>query len=558
MANTTSSIRWSTDRWPVDLNKYRFDHQKADLVVRFFHKCITHVEGDLTGQLVELPPHWERVLREVFGWVHIDTGLRKHKFVDLFVPRKNFKSGIVGGVMLYMTSLEAPKSRKQSYIVAPTEKQSKETFRLCKLMCEQNAWLSKNFEITEEALTFLPNKSILRFLSGSKTGKTGKNASALLWEEWQEITKQDLVSSMETSIISRAEPLIFKIGTGGDQPDENLPGYKEWLNARRIVNGELEMEDHYILLCEAAEDADCTDTEVLASVNPGWGTSVNAQTVASLIKKAKNDPAEMAKLKQYHANVWVQKSSQFLSIDHWRKCFDPGLTEESLYGKECFGGLDLGGSNTTGGAPDMSSFVLWFPEWRWEKDDAGDLMPIATYKKLIWYWTPEAGMDDMIEHGAKYDKWSEMGQLIITPGNVADYPLIRKTIASFKKRFNILGIGYDPYRAQEMAQLLQDQHKLSMVSVSQGWNQLSEPTLKFKELVLTTEIKHTNNEVFLWNLQCARTIKSVHDDQIVSSKCSRGDNGRGKVDGISAGVTGLRLAINAPPPKRKRRMFVVG
>jgi len=545
-------IRYSTDIWPVDETEYYFDTEAADLIVEFFETTITHVEGDLTGEPVVLAPHWKRILREIFGWKSRKTHLRKYKFVDLFVPRKNFKSGIIAGVMLYLTALERPKARKQNYIVAPTELQSKDTFRLCKLMCEQNEWLAEKFECTEEYIQFRKNKSILRFLSGAPRGKTGKNTAGLLWEEWQEITSQTLVSSMETSIISRAEPLIFKIGTGGDNPDENLPGYKEWCIARRVVEGKLDLPDHYIFFCEAPEGTAVDDFAVAEAVNPGWGTSVNEETLRTVIKKADGDPAAIAQVLQFHYNIWVKKTSQFISIPHWNACYDDTFVESMMHGRECWGGLDLGGKF------DMTAFTLWFPSWVFEKDETGDYIARASYHFLPFFWIPEACVEDAVKHGIPYNKWQEMGQLVVTKGDTADYPLIRKTIASMKRRFKILGIGYDPKYAQEMAQYLKDNDKITMVSVTQTLGNLNEPTEKFIEMVQTRDITHNNNEVMLWNLECARQFVGANEERMVTTKHSRGENGRGKVDGVSAAINGLRLAISAPAPKKKREIFVVG
>lgn len=550
-------INFSTDR-EEDLHPelYYFDEVEADRWCNFIETYCTHTDGDLTGEPIVLSWFWRRVIREVFGTKRRSDGLRRYMYVIIFVPRKNFKSGMISSFNLGLTSIDRPGTRKQNYILASTEEQAFRTFKMSQQMVKQNQFLSKYFDVTDEGIIHVPSGSILKALSSAPKGKTGSIPHSITWDEQQEQTSDKLISAMETGLVSQLDPLVFRIGTGGDTPDKELPGYREFLLGRDILNGVKRLDNHYVVIAEAPEDCDPGDKAIWAAVNPLWNESVNERVIASIYEKALDSPKLMQEFKQYHLNIWQQKSSAFLPDALWEKCVED-YTEEDLLGQECYGGLDLGGDN------DMSAFYLLFPFWSFEEevdDESGKMIkvPKANLKQLVWYWTPESTREDNDSHGIPYSEWESKELLEITKGDTVDRPLIRRRILALKKRFKILQIGYDRWRAQEMAQLLQDRHKVEMVDIAQVVAVLSEPTALFRELVKSRLVAHNNNDVFNFNLKCARTISNVHEDEMISTKHSRGDNGRGKVDGLSAAMNAWKLFIMAPPPKPKRRILVVG
>ena len=84
---------------------YWSDEEAADKVVGFFTDCLVHVNGKLSGEPFILLPWQEIILREVFGWKR-PNGTRRYRKVFIEVPRKNGKSFLAAGLVLYMLLCE--------------------------------------------------------------------------------------------------------------------------------------------------------------------------------------------------------------------------------------------------------------------------------------------------------------------------------------------------------------------------------------------------------------------------------------------------------------------
>lgn len=72
--------------------EFYFDAEAADRVVSFFETCLTHVKGKKKGQPLLLDDWQKYILRTLFGWKVIETGLRRFNVLYLEVPRKNGKA----------------------------------------------------------------------------------------------------------------------------------------------------------------------------------------------------------------------------------------------------------------------------------------------------------------------------------------------------------------------------------------------------------------------------------------------------------------------------------
>lgn len=564
--NEQSLTRFSTDTAPDD-SLYYFDEQEADRWCKWVEEHCTHTHGDLTGEYIHLEPFWRRIVRDVFGWMRREDGRRKHIYGDIFVPRKQHKSGILGGLDLGVMAIDHPKARKQGLILASTEDQAWKCYDMMRKQIDQDKLLKEIFSHDQECITHRPSGSTYMPNTSSKRGKTGTIPHLIRWEEWQEIVSDELVGAVETGIVSASEPIVWRIGTGGENPSPVLPNYREWLLAREILDGKRNLPSHYVVMSEAPDDCDPGDKKIWAAVNPMYGVSVNERILAETFEKAKQDAVLLAKFRQYHLNQWVKNSSP-LGLEKLYRALQIGETleeklafEKALEGLPCFAGLDMGGEE------DMTALTLLFPFWRHEKNEKGEYEPFCDYKKLIWYWVPEfnnrqdenyrSNVKVWEKGGVPYRKWAEQGDLSITDGNTVDHTLIYESILNLKRRFKFEMLGYDPKNAHMLAQML-EKKGLKCVNIAQRHHVLNEPTKKFKELVHSGGISHNGNEVFYWNLRCARTDMDKDENIMIRSAISRGEDGLGKVDGISSTINALRLAINEPAPPKKKTFWVIG
>ena len=126
---------------------YSFDPAKAERVAKFL-QLLPHTKGKWAGkkELVKLEPWQIFSVCIPFGWVRKKDGTRRFRTILVFVPRKNGKSIIGGGVGLYMLTADG-EFGAEVYSGATTEKQAWEVFRPAKLMVERTPALSAKYGV---------------------------------------------------------------------------------------------------------------------------------------------------------------------------------------------------------------------------------------------------------------------------------------------------------------------------------------------------------------------------------------------------------------------------
>ncbi len=81
---------------------YRLDLERAERFFRFASR-LKHYKGEWAGRFMLLEPHQKFRLGSIFGWVHVETGLRRFRTAYNELPRKNGKSIESAIVALYVT-----------------------------------------------------------------------------------------------------------------------------------------------------------------------------------------------------------------------------------------------------------------------------------------------------------------------------------------------------------------------------------------------------------------------------------------------------------------------
>jgi phage terminase large subunit-like protein len=188
-----------------------------------------------------------------------------------------------------------------------------------------------------------------------------------------------------------------------------------------------------------------------------------------------------------------------------------------LTGRECYAGLDLSATM------DMTSCVLFFPSTH--EDEPHFVMP--------FYWAPqEAGKLRERLNKFKIDPWVKAGFIKSTEGNRVDYRQIKKDIYALNEQFKILEIAYDPWHADQIIHELGED--FTMVKFGQTPVNMSPPTKKLEEFILTKQISHSGNPVLRWNLGNVNCQLDDGNNYKLSKKKSRD-----KIDGIVALIMGI-------------------
>ena len=248
--------------------------------------------------------------------------------------------------------------------------------------------------------------------------------------------------------------------------------------------------------------------------NPNLGVSVFPEYLADQVNDAKNRPEAVRNVMTKNVNLWVDAEKTWILDDMWQKCI--GTTDiKSLRGCKCWGGLDL--SNVS----DITAFVLLFHE-----NEKFQLLP--------FFWIPEDKMLEKIrKENINYDKWSSLGFVKITAGNVLDYDFVKADILQIAEIYDLQSTAYDRWNASQTIIDLQNEG-MECSPFGQGYGSMGAPTKEFEKMVLTEKIEHFGNPVLRW-MMASTVVKTDPAGNIKPDK----EKSSQKIDGIVASIMAL-------------------
>ena len=254
--------------------------------------------------------------------------------------------------------------------------------------------------------------------------------------------------------------------------------------------------------------------------NPNYAISVKADDLRGLVAKAIHMPAAASAVKQKRLNLWGGALSPWLSLDGWR-AGQTTWTAESMRGEVCWIGVDLSSKI------DLTAIVVLFPP----------STSRASWRILCTALTPEATLQERARRDrAPYDVWTERGWLETNPGNRIDQDRARDHILTAAGRYQVQGIGIDPWNAGNLVKELETAG-LQVVEIPQNRAQLSETAKVFEADVLDGLVDGGENALLTW---CISNVIAPADDagNIYPSK----RRSRGRIDPVMAALNARKLA----------------
>lgn len=198
------------------------------------------------------------------------------------------------------------------------------------------------------------------------------------------------------------------------------------------------------------------------------------------------------------------------------------INPESLYGCECYAGLDL--SSTS----DITAFVLVFPPLH--EDDKYIVVP--------HFWLPRETLDLRVRRDhVPYDVWERMGLFHITEGNVVDYNFVRKTINELHTMYNIKEIAADRWNATQLITDLEGDG-FTVVPMGMGFKDMSPPMKELYKLILEGQFIHGGNPVLRW--MAGNVVAEIDAAENIKPSKKKSTE---KIDGIVAWIMALDRCI---------------
>lgn len=473
-----------------------FNEKIASQYIRFFEKCLTHVEGELAGQPFILEEWQQATIANLFGWYRKDERgreVRRFRKMFFYVPRKNGKTPFVAGICLAVMVLDNEPGA-QVYGFAADVEQAALMYHQATGMVHNEPELSSRLEIYkatgQRAIVYPEYRSSYKVVSGDAKGKHGRNPHFVAVDELHEQPNRTLIDTIETSFASlnRKQPLLIYLTTADYDREESICNEKlELAKNVRDNPGDKAMPGYdptlLPVIYEARRDDDWTDPVVWARVNPNLDVSVSRNFLEDQCREARENAAIENNFKRLHLNMRTEQAFRWMPMDAWDRC-DDDVDESLLAGRECFGGLDLASKN------DTASFMLVFPP------DPGDDL----WRVLTRVWIPqEAATRDELKKSIPYSVWASNGLITICSGSRIEYQLILDQMSMDAERYELVNIGADPWNLEHLRQTF-DPEGMKIVEARQGMRTLSAPMKELKALVESEAIAHGGHPVLRWQM----------------------------------------------------------
>lgn len=514
---------------------YRLDWAKADKVCSFV-ELMPHVKGHWAARRgvakrIQLEPWQKFNLANIFGWVHVDTGLRRFRVAYICVPRKNSKSTMAAGIALYMLVADG-ECGAEVYCGATSEKQAWEVFRPAMRMAERTPQYRQAYgvQVNARGINVARDDSRLEPVIG-KPGD-GASPSCAIVDEFHEHPDEDLYDTMLTGMGSRLQALMLVITTAGS----NIAGpcYALERDVQKVLEGVLVNEELYGIVYTIDKEDDWTIEEALIKANPNYGVSVGPDFLKSEQRYAVQSSRKQNTFKTKHLNLWVTARDAWMNMQWWQRQADTSLRREDFREDACYLALDLSSKH------DITADIELYVRTVCDEEH---------YYVFGRYYLPEdAANDEDNENRHAYQGWIHDGHLIATDGNIIDYRRIEDDVIATVGQSDVREIGYDPWGATQLAQNLQenDGYDIVAVEIPQNVKHLSEPMKWVYAMTKAGRLHHDGNKVLAWMMSNV-TAREDANENIYPRK----EAPENKIDGVVGLIMAMSraLAVDNSPAK---------
>jgi len=499
---------------------YYFNEDKANEVCNFI-ELLPHVKGKLTGQNIELEAWQCFWLTTLFGWYHKEKGVRRFTKAFTFLPRKNGKSAISAGILLYMLAMDE-EGGAECYSAATTKDQAKIVFGMAQSMARKRPELLDHtgMKVLTHQITADMGDSIAKAVSADADTLDGLNPHYASIDELHAHKTREVYDVMETALGAREQPLLNVITTAGN----NVVGicYEIYDYCEQILKKYITDDTFFCLIYEADKEDDFTKKETWIKANPNINVSVSIDYLESLAKKAKIKITAQSNFKTKHLNVWCKSHTQWMNLERWERTMEREWHPNDFLGKRVRLALDLAQKL------DINTLTMLFEE--------SDEFFVKTN-----YYFPENNVVEFAHSTYnQYEAWAQEGYFTLTPGDSVDYETIKQDIIDLAEKYEVVDISVDPWQGRYLMQQLMLEG-LDVVEYPNQVKTMSDPMKELEALVKSGKI-HTGQDPVLRWMASNVVAKLDAKDNIFPRK----EKPEKKIDGIVSLIMALGRAILEP------------
>lgn len=306
---------------------FMWSEEEAQRIVAWF-RYLRHSKGILAGKPINLTAWQKFILCQLYGWRNRDTGYKRFHKVFVEVGRKNAKSQMIAGIMLYEISVSATRTGEvyEAYTTGVKRDQSKIIYNECDLMLHGSP-LQTKFRVTRAQITHTKTGSFLKTLSkdDKKTGD-GTNIAVLCIDEYHQHPTDEFLNLFLGA--NTQDPTLIVITTAG--MDLSYPCYTvEYKHCSDILNPDLDIDDDEYLVDILEVDPEIAkDMKKLSDERYWWMANPirmsyeeGRQKIRAAFKEAFVVPEKMTAFLTKMMNIWVQaRENGYMDMSKWRAC----------------------------------------------------------------------------------------------------------------------------------------------------------------------------------------------------------------------------------------------
>lgn len=493
-----------------ETHKYVFDEKKGNKPIIFIEKYCKHSKGKWAGQPVVLELWQKAFVQALFGFVDIETRIRKYKKGALFVARKNGKSTIDSGLGNFMVSKDG-EGGAEVYSVATKKDQAKGVWEEARRMIKKSPTLNKRMRCLVGGIYYDATESFFKALASDSNSLDGLNAHFVICDEVHAWKDKNLLDVMYDSMSAREQPMLLETSTMGTIRESVFDNEYEYFS--EIIagyEGKSNVVDETVLpvIYELDNPNEWQDEKKWYKANPGLGTIKNIKDLRDKVNRAKNNPTELVNLLCKDFNIRQNDQDKWITFDIANN--EETYKVEDLFDTYAIGGVDL--SSTT----DLTCATL---------------LIIKHNKKYVLqqYFIPSERLEFKIKDDKiPYDKWEKRGLVTICEGARVNYTDVTQWFLRMNEEYEIsaLWIGYDPWNTQYWVEEMKD-YGFEMVEVRQGAKTMSNPMKQLEADLIEKNVNYNNNPILKWCL-CNTAVKRDENDNIRPVK---GQKQRARIDG---------------------------
>ena len=449
-------------------------------------------------------------------------GRRVVREVVLCMPRKYSKTTSTAALAIY--DLLYGDANAESYIGANSADQAKKCFDVIRGCMRKLDPQGRRYVVNEQVIKSRrkDRTAFAQCLTANARTKDGLNASTVIMDEFSQARNSDLLTVLTTSMGVRENPLTVIITTASDVFDgpfyDMLQGYKA------LLLGEHDDDSVFAHIFEPdigdPEDAEST----WRKVHPHIGVTVSMDFYRREYKNAlRNGSEAMLAFRTKLLNTYAENERRsWISSTLARQISRP-ISVDGIKGRpDAMVAIDLSESD------DFSAVTMGMYD--------------STHKNFYFhtaYFFPSGALQGH-PNRKLYQSWAEKGFLTLLDGDVIDYRRIVDYVLYLNRHVRILGIGYDPWKSQEVINMLAASGAGSVIKgVRQTYGTFTAPVESFEHGVKTGHVFINDNPI---NAYCFGNAV-LDSDRLENCKpIKRKDNQ--KIDGVITTLMCMRLFID--------------